>query len=108
MYKVLLQAPAIDISPNAKWIQNGLTVARGYPEDNGIRQLCNPRGVYVGDEQTFYVAEHYNQRIVEWKWGATSGQVVVGGIGDGNGAHQLNMSFDVIVDKERDSLIICD
>ncbi|CAF4389533.1 unnamed protein product, partial [Rotaria sp. Silwood2] len=44
----------------------------------------------------------------EWKWGATSGQVVAGGNGQGSGAHQLSYPQDVIVDKERDSLIICD
>ncbi|CAF3410387.1 unnamed protein product, partial [Rotaria sp. Silwood2] len=49
-----------------------------------------------------------NHRIVEWKWGATSGQVVAGGNGQGSGAHQLYNPRDVIVDKERDSLIICD
>ncbi|CAF3010524.1 unnamed protein product, partial [Rotaria sp. Silwood2] len=40
--------------------------------------------------------------------GATSGQVVAGGNGQGSGAHQLYNPTDVIVDKERDSLIICD
>jgi sugar lactone lactonase YvrE len=45
---------------------------------------------------------------VEWKSGATSGQVVAGGNEEGNGAHQLTHPTDVIVDKERDSLIICD
>ena len=45
---------------------------------------------------------------MEWKSGATSGQVVAGGNGQGTGTHQLSDPFDVIVDKERDSLIICD
>jgi sugar lactone lactonase YvrE len=34
--------------------------------------------------------------------------VVAGGNGQGSGAHQLSNPYDVIVDKERDSLIICD
>ncbi|CAM4849387.1 unnamed protein product, partial [Rotaria magnacalcarata] len=42
------------------------------------------------------------------KSGATSGQVVAGGNEDGSGDHQLSYPYDVIVDKERDSLIICD
>ncbi|CAF4931500.1 unnamed protein product, partial [Rotaria magnacalcarata] len=50
----------------------------------------------------------YNHRIVEWKSGATSGQVVAGGNEEGSGDHQLSNPRDVIVDKERDSLIICD
>ncbi|CAF3405146.1 unnamed protein product [Rotaria socialis] len=42
------------------------------------------------------------------KSGATSGQVVAGGNEEGSGTHQLSRPLDVIVDKERDSLIICD
>jgi sugar lactone lactonase YvrE len=45
---------------------------------------------------------------VEWKRGATSGQVVAGGKGGGSGAHQLSLPRDVIVDNERDSIMICD
>ncbi|CAF3681031.1 unnamed protein product [Rotaria sp. Silwood1] len=45
---------------------------------------------------------------MKWALGATSGQVVAGGNGQGSGAHQLSSPFDVIVDKDTDSLIICD
>ena len=69
-------------------------------------QLSGPRGLYIDDEQTVYVADQYNHRIMEWKSGATSGRVVAGGNGQGNGAHQLDRPYDVIVDKESDSLII--
>ncbi len=103
-----LRAAAIDIHWNAKWQKNGLTVAGGNAVGNGINQLSNPQGLYVDDDQTVYVADRLNHRIVEWKWGATSGQVVAGGNGYGSGAHQLSYPLDVIVDKERDSLIICD
>jgi sugar lactone lactonase YvrE len=101
---VPLRAPAIDIHPNATWQQNGLTVAGG----NGIDQLYYPLGLSVDDDQTLYVADGSNNRIVEWKSGATSGQVAAGGNGQGSGAHQLYNPQDVIVDKESDSLIICD
>ncbi|CAF3408484.1 unnamed protein product [Rotaria socialis] len=37
-----------------------------------------------------------------------NGQVVAGGNGEGNGLHQLNIPTDVLIDKETDSLIICD
>ncbi|CAF1376544.1 unnamed protein product [Rotaria sp. Silwood1] len=105
---VPLRAPAIDIRPNAKWVQSGLTVAGENGSGNGINQLYYPYGLYVDDDQTIYIADHGNHRIVERKIGATSGQVVAGGTGSGNGSHQLDGPRDVIVDKERDSLIICD
>ncbi|CAF5159573.1 unnamed protein product, partial [Rotaria sp. Silwood1] len=75
---------------------------------NRINQLSNPWGLYVDNDQTIYVADQENHRIIEWKWNATSGQVVAGGNGQGSGDHQLNEPTDVIIDKERDCLIICD
>ncbi|CAF1293538.1 unnamed protein product [Didymodactylos carnosus] len=84
-----------DIHPNARWQKNGLTVAGGNGYGNGINQLYYPWGLYVDDDdQTIYIADASNHRIVEWKWGATSGQVVAGGNGQGNGTHQLSDLFD--------------
>ncbi|CAF1372049.1 unnamed protein product [Rotaria sordida] len=40
--------------------------------------------------------------------GDTNGQVVAGGNGKGNRSDQLNYPTDVLIDKETDSLIICD
>ncbi|CAF4709122.1 unnamed protein product, partial [Rotaria sp. Silwood2] len=105
---VSVSSLSADIHPNARWHQNGIIVAGGNGCGNGINQLYNPWGLYVDDDQTIYVADTSNHRIVEWKWGATSGQVVAGGNGQGSGDHQLSDPLDVIVDKERDSLIISD
>ncbi|CAF3364045.1 unnamed protein product, partial [Rotaria sp. Silwood2] len=83
----LRSPPSTNIHPNARWRQNGITVAGGNRQGNGINQLSNPSGLYVDDDHTVYVADESNHRIVEWKWGATSGQVVAGGNGHGNGTH---------------------
>jgi sugar lactone lactonase YvrE len=83
-------------------------MAGGNGYGNGINQLSLPMGLYVDDDQTVYVADQSNHRIVKWKSGATSGQVFPGGNGNGSGAHQLSSPADVLVDKERDTLIICD
>ncbi len=98
----------LNISTNARWIQNGITVAGGNGSGNGINQLYNNYGLYIDDDQTVYVADFSNHRIVEWKSGTTSGQVVAGGNEQGNQANQLSNPIAVIVDKETDSLIICD
>ncbi|CAF3861225.1 unnamed protein product [Rotaria sp. Silwood1] len=104
-----LRSPSsTNIHLNARWQQNGITVAGGSGRGNGINQLSNPWGLYVDDDQTIYVADQSNHRIVEWKRGATSGPVVAGGNGQESGDHQLDNPYDVIIDKERDSLIICD
>ncbi|CAF3806265.1 unnamed protein product [Rotaria sp. Silwood1] len=98
----------INIHPNAGWQQYGITVAGGNQQGKKVNQLSYPCGLYVDHDQTMYVADTLNHRIIEWKWNATSGQVVVGETGQGSGDNQLNYPRDVIIDKERDSLIICD
>jgi sugar lactone lactonase YvrE len=45
---------------------------------------------------------------VEWKYGATNGRVVAGGNGRGNNANQLDHPRDVVVDKNTNTLLICD
>jgi sugar lactone lactonase YvrE len=98
----------LNIGVNARWAQNGITVAGGNGQGAGLNQLFKPEGVYVYDDQTLYVADYDNHRIVEWKDGATNGQVVAGGNECGNGTDQLNHPTDVIVDRTKDCLIICD
>ncbi|CAF1332931.1 unnamed protein product [Rotaria sp. Silwood1] len=45
---------------------------------------------------------------MQWTMGDMNGQVVAGGNGQGNRLDQLDRPTDVIIDKETDSLIICD
>ncbi len=97
------------IHNNVKWKQNGVTIAGGNGRGYQLNQLCGPHGIYVDDdEQCIYVADLWNNRIVAWKYGAKTGQVVAGGNGRGNQMDQLYYPTDVIVDKKNDSLIICD
>ncbi len=39
-------------------------------------QLSLPRGMFIDDEQTIYIADSWNHRIVEWKYNATDSQIV--------------------------------
>jgi sugar lactone lactonase YvrE len=61
----------------------------------------------VDDDDTVFIADWGNHRIVAWKKGDNEGHVVAGGQGQGNGLHQLNRPTDVLIDKETNSLIIC-
>ncbi|CAF3837490.1 unnamed protein product [Rotaria magnacalcarata] len=103
-----LRGSSIDIHPGARWKQSGFTVAGGNGQGDGINQLSNPLGCYVDDGQTVYVGDQYNHRIVECKSGKTSSQVVADGNAHGREARKLSYPYDVIVDKERDSVIISD
>ncbi|CAF2051706.1 unnamed protein product, partial [Rotaria magnacalcarata] len=98
-----------NIPADAKWKQNGVTVAGGNGIGNATNQLHYPEGLFVDDDQTVVIVENRNHRIIQWKNSdTTNGLVVAGGKGAGNGLHQLNGPTDVLIDKETDSLIICD
>lgn len=100
-----------DTTPTVvKETKNRIIVAGSNGQGNILDQLSCPNGSYVdyNDDQTMYIAEWSNHRILEWKTGTTSGQVVAGGNGQGNRIDQLSNPTDVIVDRENDSLIISD
>ncbi|CAF2070664.1 unnamed protein product [Rotaria magnacalcarata] len=104
MFSLLVHIPA-----NANWAQNGVTIAGGHGQGGATNQLNDPYGLFVDDNQTVVIAGFENHRIMQWKNGdTTNGQVVAGGNGYGNGLNQLNGPTDVLIDKETNSLIICD
>ncbi|CAF2150720.1 unnamed protein product [Rotaria magnacalcarata] len=103
-----LRASRIDISENAHWQQKGITVAGGNRRGREMNQLYHPNGLFVDDEETVYVADRLNNRIVQWKANATTGEIVAGETVLWNRVSQVGFPTDVIVDKETDSLIICD
>ncbi|CAF1599966.1 unnamed protein product [Didymodactylos carnosus] len=84
-----------------KWVEGakqGIVVAGGQGQGNGLTQLSYPRGVVVDQLGTVYVAEEGNDRIMRWPKGATQGSVIVGGNGGGGQLNQLywpiGLSFD--------------
>ncbi|CAF4517690.1 unnamed protein product [Rotaria socialis] len=100
---------SFNIPANTTWAQNGVTIAGGNGLGSATNQLNHPYGLFVDDDQTVVIADYNNHRIMQWKNGnTTNGQVLAGGKGQGNGLHQLNRPTDVLIDKETNSLIICD
>ncbi|CAF3935373.1 unnamed protein product [Rotaria magnacalcarata] len=97
-----------DISLNAQWANNGVTVAGGNGSGDTINQISSPNGFFIDDDQTMVIADFRNHRIVQWKMNDTNRQVVAGGHGKGKLLHQLDQPTDVLIEKETDSLIICD
>ncbi|CAF4046810.1 unnamed protein product, partial [Rotaria sordida] len=98
----------LNIPADARWAQNGVTVAGGHGQGSATNQVARPGGLFVDDDQTIVIADYSNHRIIQWKMGNTNGQVVAGGNGQGNRLDQLRGPTDVLIDKETDSLIICD
>ncbi|CAF2999546.1 unnamed protein product [Rotaria sp. Silwood2] len=97
-----------NIPANARWAQNGVTLAGGNGLGNTSNQLNYPDGLFVDDDQTMLITDVNNHRIIEWNMGDTNGQLVAGGHGEGNRMYQLYEPTDVLIDKETDSFIICD
>ena len=97
------------LSTNARWSQNGVTVAGGNRNGNALNQLFWPHGLDIDDDnQSIVIADCVNHRIVKWKIGASHGKVIAGGQGYGNRLDQLYGPTDVLIDKETNNLFIAD
>ncbi|CAF2968897.1 unnamed protein product [Rotaria sp. Silwood2] len=88
--------------------QNTKTVAGGYGLGHANNELCFPYGLFIYDDQTIFIADWGNHRIVQWRIGDMNGQVVAGGHGQGHELNQLNCPTDVLIDKQTNSLVISD
>ena len=98
----------LNISHNASWSPNAVTIAGGHGLGEALDQLHHPYGFYVEEDQTVLIADYENHRIVEWKPDATKGVLVAGGKGLGKRNDQLDKPTVVYVDKQTNTLIICD
>ncbi|CAF1096241.1 unnamed protein product [Adineta steineri] len=100
---------SVIINEETKWKQSATIVAGGHGQGSGLNQLDRPRGIYVDeDSESIYIADSMNHRIVRWKFDADKGEVVAGGTESVDEIDQLKLPTDVILDKEKTSLIICD
>ena len=73
-----------------------------------MNQLDSPVGLFVDDAQTVYITDYYNHRAVAWKGYAAGGEMVGGGNGEGRRLGQVDRPATVIVDRDTDTLLICD
>ena len=76
----------------------GRIVAGGNGKGDKVNQLNVPTYIFI-DEETVYVSDWSNHRVMKWLKSAKEGIVVAGGNGEGKGSNQLNypigLSFDV-------------
>ncbi|CAF4664078.1 unnamed protein product [Rotaria socialis] len=108
MFSFMFTVVIPNIPVNARWSHIGVTVAGGYREGYATNELDHPCGLVIDEDQAVVIADSYNDRVVQWKFGDTNGQVIAGGRDRGNRLDQLNGPVDVLIDKETDSLIISD
>ncbi|CAF5105655.1 unnamed protein product [Rotaria sp. Silwood1] len=92
-----------------KWMEGakqGIVVAGGQGEGNGVTQLSSPRGVVADQLGTVYVADRENNRIMRWPKGATQGSVIVGGNGRGEQWNQLDRPFGLSFDRHGNLYVV--
>ncbi|CAF1056683.1 unnamed protein product [Adineta steineri] len=90
-----------EICSTATWSKDGITVAGGKDYGDKLDQLAHPYGIFLDDnDDTIYIADHDNDRIVMWKQNATIGQWVAG-VKDKDTTEKFSlfMPEDMVVDK---------
>ena len=80
----------------------GTIVAGGNGEGNKLNQLNWPTFIFIDREETIYVSDRENHRVMKWLKGANKGIVVAGGQGEGNSLKQLNYPMGLVVNEVGD------
>ena len=74
-----------------------------------MNQFSRTYGICIDDDQqTIYIADCGNARIVEKSLNGSDVRIVAGGNGSGNRTDQLNGPTDLIIDRQDNSFIIAD
>ncbi|CAF4240878.1 unnamed protein product [Adineta steineri] len=76
----------------------GIVVAGGNGNGNRLNQLHVPSFIFVDEDQSIYVSDCNNHRVMKWIKDAKEGIVVAGGNGKGRNLNQLSTPEGVIVD----------
>ncbi|CAF1269226.1 unnamed protein product [Adineta steineri] len=76
----------------------GIVVAGGNGEGNKLSQLNHPTFIFVDEDQSVYVSDSSNHRVMKWRKDAKEGIIVAGGNGQGRNLNQLSYPTGVIAD----------
>ncbi|CAF2749450.1 unnamed protein product [Rotaria sp. Silwood2] len=79
--------------------KNGTIVAGGNGYGIGLNQLNKPSYIFVEEEQTVYVGDDGDHRVMKWDKNAHEEIVVAGGHGHGNALTQLSYPNGLFVDS---------
>ncbi|CAF1218589.1 unnamed protein product [Adineta steineri] len=76
----------------------GIVVAGGNDEGDELNQFNHPNFIFVDEDQSVYVSDTGNHRVMKWSKGAKEGTIMAGGNGEGGNLNQLSYPRGVIVD----------
>lgn len=79
----------------------GVTVA-GFSLGSGSSQseLYYPSAIFVTPNQTMFIVDTYNFRVLRWQVGDTLGYTICGGHGQGSAFTQMGYSYGIFVDDQ--------
>ncbi|CAF1683762.1 unnamed protein product, partial [Didymodactylos carnosus] len=66
----------------------------------GRSELYNPYGIFVSSNQTMFILDTTNYRVLKWQLGEPIGYVVAGGNGNGGAFTQIGASYSFFVDDQ--------
>ncbi|CAF3612396.1 unnamed protein product [Rotaria socialis] len=72
----------------------------GNGDGSGLNQFSWPYGLFADADASVSVADYYNDRVVKWGSGASTGEVAAGGNGKGNQTNQLNGAASITYDTK--------
>ncbi|CAF1492590.1 unnamed protein product [Adineta steineri] len=88
--------------------QEGITVAGGQ-QGYQLHQLYLPEAICIDSNKTIFIADIMNERIVAWEYGSNNGTVIASSNTPGSRpAFVLSKPQSVILDKQKNTFIICD
>ncbi|CAF1185973.1 unnamed protein product [Adineta steineri] len=76
----------------------GILVAGGNGIGDQLNQLNESTFLFVDEDQSVYVSDSNNHRVMKWKTGAKEGTIVAGGNKKGRNLNQLSSAQGIIVD----------
>ncbi|CAF4249712.1 unnamed protein product, partial [Adineta steineri] len=76
----------------------GFVVAGRNGQGNQLNQLDCPTFIFVDENQSVYVSDQDNNRVMKWRKDVKEGTIVAGGNGKGRNLNQLSCPAGVIVD----------
>ncbi|CAF0758726.1 unnamed protein product [Adineta steineri] len=76
----------------------GIVVAGANGNGDQLNQLNFPTFIFVDENQSVYVSDMSNHRVMKWRKDAKEGRIVAGGNGEGRNLNQLSEPQGVIVD----------
>ena len=79
--------------------REGTIVAGGFGQGNQLNQLNRPTYIFIDREETLYVSDLENHRVMKWYKGASEGIIVAGGQEKGNSLKQLSHPRGLVVNE---------